>query len=117
MGEKEKVILRRAERYDPAAIARIIREGIDELGLAPRIRGTINDHMITFSEPRAIWGSIKQTGMGRTHGPYGLLEITNIKFVNSDFSRKKDRVWWFPYTAERLRGPPAKHEPQRIRRK
>ena len=49
---------------------------------------TVNDHMISFTEPGAIWGGIKQTGVGRTHGPYGLLEIANIKFVSSDFSGK-----------------------------
>ena len=58
---------------------------------------TINDHMMTFNEPKAIWGGIKQTGMGRTHGPYGLLEIANIKFISADFSGKKDRLWWYPY--------------------
>jgi succinate-semialdehyde dehydrogenase/glutarate-semialdehyde dehydrogenase len=63
---------------------------------------TINDHMITFNEPRAIWGGIKQTGMGRTHGPYGLLEIINIKFVCADFSRKKKKIWWYPYAPTKL---------------
>jgi acyl-CoA reductase-like NAD-dependent aldehyde dehydrogenase len=63
---------------------------------------TVNDHMITFNEPRAIWGGIKQTGQGRTHGPYGLLEITNIKFVSADFSRKKRALWWFPYRPEQF---------------
>jgi succinate-semialdehyde dehydrogenase/glutarate-semialdehyde dehydrogenase len=64
---------------------------------------TVNDHMITFNEPKAIWGGIKQTGMGRTHGPYGLLEITNIKFVCSDFSGKRSRLWWYPYASSGLR--------------
>ena len=64
---------------------------------------TINDHMITFNEPTAIWGGIKQTGMGRTHGPYGLLEIANIKFVSADFSGKRDRIWWYPYPASKQR--------------
>ena len=64
---------------------------------------TINDHMVTFNEPKAIWGGIKQTGMGRTHGPYGLLEITNIKFVCTDFSKKKQKIWWYPYAPSKLR--------------
>jgi succinate-semialdehyde dehydrogenase/glutarate-semialdehyde dehydrogenase len=64
---------------------------------------TINDHMVTFTEPKAIWGGIKQTGMGRTHGPYGLLEIINIKFVSADFSRKKKKIWWYPYAPSKLR--------------
>ena len=58
---------------------------------------TVNDHMYSFIEPRAIWGGIKQTGMGRSHGPYGLHELVNIKYVGMDFFRKKAQTWWFPY--------------------
>lgn len=41
MEGRNKVILRRAESYEPAAIAEIIRQGIDELGLGPRVRGRV----------------------------------------------------------------------------
>ena len=58
---------------------------------------TINDHMYSFVEPRAIWGGIKQTGMGRSHGSFGLHELVNIKYVGTDFFRKKSQTWWFPY--------------------
>ncbi len=58
---------------------------------------TINDHMYSFVEPKAIWGGIKQTGMGRSHGPYGLLELVDIKYVGMDFFRKRSQTWWFPY--------------------
>jgi acyl-CoA reductase-like NAD-dependent aldehyde dehydrogenase len=64
---------------------------------------TVNDHMMTFNEPKAIWGGVKQTGQGRTHGPYGLLELTNIKFVSADFSRKRTKMWWYPYRPENIR--------------
>jgi len=60
---------------------------------------TVNDHMFSFTEPKAIWGGIKETGMGRSHGPYGLLHLQNIKFVSADFSKKKGWLWWFPYGA------------------
>jgi len=60
---------------------------------------TVNDHMYSFCEPRAIWGGIKQTGMGRSHGPYGLHELVNIKLVGEDFFGKKAQTWWFPYDA------------------
>ena len=62
---------------------------------------TVNDHMFSFSDPKAIWGGIKKTGVGRSHGPYGLLEISNIKFVSMDFSRRRDQSWWFPYSDDR----------------
>ncbi len=58
---------------------------------------TVNDHMYSFVEPRAIWGGIKQTGMGRSHGPFGLLHLVDIKYVGMDFFRKKAQTWWFPY--------------------
>jgi succinate-semialdehyde dehydrogenase/glutarate-semialdehyde dehydrogenase len=58
---------------------------------------TVNDHMFSFIEPAAIWGGIKQTGMGRSHGPFGLQELVNIKFVSFDFLKKKKQLWWFPY--------------------
>ncbi len=59
---------------------------------------SVNDHMTTFPEPNAIWGGIKQTGFGRSHGPYGMLELMNIKYRSFDFARKKDLLWWFPYS-------------------
>ncbi len=58
---------------------------------------TVNDHMFSFIEPAAIWGGIKQTGMGRSHGPFGLQELVNIKFVSFDFLNRKKQLWWFPY--------------------
>jgi succinate-semialdehyde dehydrogenase/glutarate-semialdehyde dehydrogenase len=61
---------------------------------------TVNDHMYSFVEPRAIWGGIKQTGMGRSHGPFGLHELVNIKYVGMDFFPKKAQTWWFPYDRE-----------------
>ena len=58
--------------------------------------------MFTATEPKAIWGGVKQTGIGRTHGPYGLLELVNIKYVSADFAAKKERVWWYPYSKNKL---------------
>lgn len=58
---------------------------------------TVNDHMSSFSEPSAIWGGIKHTGVGRSHGPYGLLELVNIKYTSFDFHRKRNLLWWYPY--------------------
>jgi len=39
MMRREKVILRRCPDYNSETIAGIIREGIEEFGLAPRLRG------------------------------------------------------------------------------
>jgi acyl-CoA reductase-like NAD-dependent aldehyde dehydrogenase len=61
---------------------------------------TVNDHMYSFAEPGAIWGGIKQTGRGYSHGPFGLQELVNIKFISHDFSRKKTQIWWYPYSTK-----------------
>jgi len=61
---------------------------------------TVNDHMFSFAEPGAIWGGIKQTGRGYSHGPYGIQEMVNIKFISHDFSRKKTQTWWYPYSTD-----------------
>jgi len=58
---------------------------------------TINDHMTSFVEPGAIWGGIKQSGIGRSHGPYGLLDLVNIKFISYDNFKKSRLLWWYPY--------------------
>ncbi|MGD2294520.1 MAG: aldehyde dehydrogenase family protein [Candidatus Aminicenantes bacterium] len=58
---------------------------------------TVNDHMFSFVEPGALWGGVKHSGFGRSHGPYGLLEMVNIKYISQDFSTKKTQLWWFPY--------------------
>jgi len=75
-------------------------------GLAARLEAgsvTVNDHMFSFTEPKAIWGGIKQTGMGRSHGPYGLLHLQNIKFVSADYLRSNGPLWWFPYGPPKLK--------------
>ena len=53
MSEKAKVILRQVRDYDPALIRKVIREGIEELGLAGRVRGRITvKPNIVMSHPR-----------------------------------------------------------------
>lgn len=60
---------------------------------------TINDHVYTFSEPTSPWGGIKASGVGRTHGALGLLEMTQPKYVARDLSRGGE-AWWYPYGPE-----------------
>jgi aldehyde dehydrogenase (NAD+) len=64
--------------------------------VAKRIRsGTvwINDyHLIN---PLAPFGGYKQSGVGREHGVYGLLEYTEAKHIHVDLMQKREgRLWW-----------------------
>ncbi len=61
---------------------------------------TVNDHVFSFGEPEGAWGGTNFSGLGRTHGRYGLLELVNIKFVSEDFSSGTTRLWWYPYDEE-----------------
>jgi acyl-CoA reductase-like NAD-dependent aldehyde dehydrogenase len=60
---------------------------------------TINDHVYTFSEPTSPWGGVKASGIGRTHGALGLLEMTQPRYVARDMSRGGE-AWWYPYGAD-----------------
>ena len=58
---------------------------------------TINDHLYTHGLSQAPWGGWKHSGIGRTHGPEGLLEMTNIKVINWDLLPAKRNLWWYPF--------------------
>jgi aldehyde dehydrogenase (NAD+) len=64
--------------------------------VAKRIRsGTvwINDHHLI--NPLAPFGGYKQSGIGREHGLYGMLEYTQIKHIHVDMMQKRaGRLWW-----------------------
>ncbi len=57
---------------------------------------TINDHLYTHGLAETPWGGWKDSGLGRTHGPHGLEEMTHAKVVNWDLLPAKRNIWWFP---------------------
>ncbi len=61
---------------------------------------TINDHVFSFGEPEGAWGGVRFSGIGRTHGMFGLLELVNIKFVSRDYGSLSSQLWWYPYDSE-----------------
>ena len=75
MKEKAKVILRRADAYDPALVARIICTGLDEFGLAPRIHGKIT------IKPNVVMAHHKVTPSAYTRPEFldGLLTVLEEK--------------------------------------
>ncbi len=58
---------------------------------------TVNEHVVSFAEATASWGGVKESGIGRSHGPYGLLELCNIKYVAEDRGRRPAMPWYYPY--------------------
>jgi succinate-semialdehyde dehydrogenase/glutarate-semialdehyde dehydrogenase len=58
---------------------------------------TINDHAVAFGEQTGGWGGVRESGIGRTHGPFGLHELVNIKYVMRDPGTDDAMAWYYPY--------------------
>jgi succinate-semialdehyde dehydrogenase/glutarate-semialdehyde dehydrogenase len=57
----------------------------------------INDVLSCFGISEAPHGGVKASGIGRTHGLAGLLEMVRIKHVDADLSSFIKKVWWYSY--------------------
>jgi succinate-semialdehyde dehydrogenase/glutarate-semialdehyde dehydrogenase len=62
----------------------------------------INDLMSHVGTSEASYGGIKTSGLGRTHGPEGLLEMTRMKFIDADLAPFLRKPWWYHYDAALL---------------
>lgn len=58
---------------------------------------TINDHLYTHGLSETPWGGGKESGIGRTHGPEGLEEMTQAKAINWDILPSKRNIFWYPF--------------------
>jgi succinate-semialdehyde dehydrogenase/glutarate-semialdehyde dehydrogenase len=70
--------------------------------LAKQIQaGTImlNDVVACFGISEAPHGGVKASGLGRTHGSFGLEEMVWAKYVDSDRLPGMKKVWWYGYGA------------------
>ena len=62
-----------------------------------------NDHAYSYGACQASWGGVKDSGYGRTHSRYGLLECSTITFVDRD-SGRINVPWWYPYDGDAVDG-------------
>ncbi len=68
--------------------------------LARRIHaGTVmvNDVVSCFGISEAPHGGVKASGIGRSHGRFGLEEMVRIKYVASDRLPGMEKIWWYRY--------------------
>jgi acyl-CoA reductase-like NAD-dependent aldehyde dehydrogenase len=68
--------------------------------LARRIHaGTVmvNDVISCFGISEAPHGGIKASGLGRTHGRFGLDEMVRMKYLDIDRMPGMKKVWWHRY--------------------
>ncbi len=61
---------------------------------------SINDHAVAFAEATGCWGGVGESGIGRAHGPFGLHELVNVKYVLHDPGDDDAMPWYYPYNAD-----------------
>lgn len=57
----------------------------------------VNDVVACFGISEAPHGGVKASGIGRTHGKFGLEEMVRTKYLDSDRLPGVKRVWWYGY--------------------
>jgi succinate-semialdehyde dehydrogenase/glutarate-semialdehyde dehydrogenase len=68
--------------------------------LARRIQAGIvmvNDVVSCFGISEAPHGGVKGSGLGRTHGRFGLDEMVRLKYLDVDLTPAMKKVWWYGY--------------------
>lgn len=59
---------------------------------------TVNEVLYTHGLAATPWGGIKKSGIGRTHGRLGLLELVYPQHIHTNRFSSIKNVWWFSYT-------------------
>jgi len=60
----------------------------------------VNDAVSCFGISEAPHGGVKLSGVGRTHGRWGVEEMVRVKHVDSDRLPRMKKMWWFGYGRE-----------------
>jgi succinate-semialdehyde dehydrogenase/glutarate-semialdehyde dehydrogenase len=58
----------------------------------------VNEVLYTHGIAQTPWGGVKQSGLGRTHGRLGLLEMVAPHHIHVNRLAFMHDVWWFAYT-------------------
>jgi acyl-CoA reductase-like NAD-dependent aldehyde dehydrogenase len=58
----------------------------------------VNEVLYTHGIAQTPWGGMKQSGLGRTHGRLGLLELVAPQHVHINRIARLRDFWWFNYT-------------------
>lgn len=58
----------------------------------------VNEVLYTHGIAQTPWGGVKESGLGRTHGRLGLLELVQPRHVHVNRLTQLRDFWWFNYT-------------------
>ena len=57
----------------------------------------VNDVISCFGISEAPHGGVKASGLGRTHGRFGLEEMVRVKYLDTDHVSGMKKLWWYGY--------------------
>jgi len=57
----------------------------------------VNDVISCFGISEAPHGGVKASGVGRTHGRFGLEEMVRLKYLDTDQMPNMKKIWWYGY--------------------
>jgi len=60
----------------------------------------VNEVLYTHGIAQTPWGGMKQSGLGRTHGRAGLLELVRSQHIHVNRVFFLPDLWWFNYTED-----------------
>lgn len=61
----------------------------------------INEVAMTHAIPQTPWGGIKESGIGRTHGDLGLMEMVEPHHIHTNRMKRWLNPWWYPYNSSK----------------
>lgn len=63
----------------------------------------VNESVFSYALPQTPWGGPKESGIGRTHGAMGLLDLVQMRHVHVNYlASKKSNFWWYSYSQQKL---------------
>jgi acyl-CoA reductase-like NAD-dependent aldehyde dehydrogenase len=57
----------------------------------------VNDVVSCFGISEAPHGGVKASGLGRTHGRFGVEEMVRLKYLDTDRTPGMKKLWWYGY--------------------
>ena len=63
----------------------------------------VNDCISYFGITEAPHGGGKMSGIGRTHSRLGLMEMVQVKYIDTDLAPGIPKLWWYGYGAKAQR--------------
>jgi acyl-CoA reductase-like NAD-dependent aldehyde dehydrogenase len=57
----------------------------------------VNDTISCFGISEAPHGGFQSSGIGRSHGQFGLEEMVRVKYLDSDRLPRMKKLWWYGY--------------------